>query len=217
MSESTPEFKPPIPWQRLHAFGLPAGSIRAVLALLIFSTVWALLLLKPGREVPDFLRDLLFIIMGHYFAARHRVPAEEPGPPPLFLPRGTIRIVTIVGFAAVAILLFQRGELKSIGRNPGALTLVLIAGFLMGVVLAKFSGWLRDRGHRPPRSIEDIKALAAIIAALVLVALVWNRFLPEYNVPKVSNLLGAPRELVRGYGPEHVLAAVVGFYYGSRS
>src|SRR4051794_32368249 len=61
-----------VDWRRLHALGLPSGSIRALLALLIFATTWALLVLRPTREVPDYLRDLLFIIMGHYFAARSR-------------------------------------------------------------------------------------------------------------------------------------------------
>ena len=75
-------------WRRLHALGLPAGSIRALLAILIFATTWGLLIFKPNQEVPDYVRDLLFIIMGHYFVVRRRSgPAEEPGPPPLYLPR----------------------------------------------------------------------------------------------------------------------------------
>ena len=49
-----------------------AGSVRAVLAILVFGTVWALLVAKPDRDVPEFLRDLLFVILGHYFAARRR-------------------------------------------------------------------------------------------------------------------------------------------------
>jgi hypothetical protein len=69
-------------WRRLHALGLPAGSVRALLAVLIFVTTWGLLVVRPNQEVPDYLRDLLFIIMGHFFAARRKSgPAEEPGPP----------------------------------------------------------------------------------------------------------------------------------------
>jgi hypothetical protein len=56
-----------VDWRRLHALGLPAGSVRALLAVLMFATNWGLLVLRPQREVPDYLRDLLFIIMGHYF------------------------------------------------------------------------------------------------------------------------------------------------------
>src|SRR5882724_10592291 len=92
MDIQTPHSRSQVDWRRLHALGLPAGSVRALLAVLIFATTWGLLVLKPTQEVPGYLRDLLFIIMGHYFAARRRSgPAEEPGPPPLYLPRGSVR------------------------------------------------------------------------------------------------------------------------------
>ena len=48
-----------VEWRRLHALGLPSGSIRALLAILIFATTWGLLVLRPSLEVPDYLRDLL--------------------------------------------------------------------------------------------------------------------------------------------------------------
>jgi hypothetical protein len=138
-------------WRRLHALGLPEGSVRALLAILICATIWGLLLLRPDREVPDYLRDLLFIIMGHYFAARRRASeVEEPGPPPLYLPRGSVRLVLVAGFIAVAVVLLRRGQLTSIGQHPGAVTLILVAGFLLGVVMSAGSRWWRERGHRPP-------------------------------------------------------------------
>src|SRR6516165_11514170 len=84
----------PVDWRKVHALGLPSGSIRALLAILVFATVWCSVLMRPTREIPDYLGDLLFIIMGHYFAARRRAAAEpEPGPPPLFLPRGSVRLL----------------------------------------------------------------------------------------------------------------------------
>jgi hypothetical protein len=77
---------------------MPGGSVRAVLALMIFGTIWGLLLRRPDREIPDYLRDLLFIILGHYFAVRGRADrTAEAGPPPLFLPTGTVRLVLIAG------------------------------------------------------------------------------------------------------------------------
>src|SRR5215831_16185079 len=102
----------PAEWRRLHAWGLPAGSVRALLALLIFGTTWGLLVLRPSQEVPDSLRDLLFIIMGHYFAARRRTEqVEEPGPPPLYLPRGSVRLILVAGCVAVAAWLYRGGQL----------------------------------------------------------------------------------------------------------
>ena len=67
----TPVSPPPDDdWRRVHALGWPSGSVRALLAVLIFATTWGLMILRPTQEVPDYLSDLLFIIMGHYFASR---------------------------------------------------------------------------------------------------------------------------------------------------
>src|SRR5271154_2166192 len=95
-----------IDWRRLHALGLPSGSVRALLAILIFAATWGLLVVRPSQEVPDYLRDLLFIIMGHSFAVRRRAgQAEKIGPPPLYLPRGSVRLLLVLGSLAAAVLL----------------------------------------------------------------------------------------------------------------
>ncbi len=178
-------------WRRLHALGLPPGSVRALLAILIFATAWALLVLRPAEEVPDFLRDLLFIILGHYFASRRAVVAsEEGGPPPLYLPRGSVRLLLVLGSVAVAVLLWRRGELTDLDRNPGAFTLLLVGGFLLGVLLNAGLAWWRRRGHRPPRLVEDVKAVVSMAAAVLLAALVVNRlfpFLPTWHVESILN------------------------------
>jgi hypothetical protein len=197
--------------------GLPSGSIRALLAILIFGTIWALLLAQPGAEIPDYLRDLLFIIMGHYFAARHRASEDpEPGPPPLFLPRGSVRILLIAGSIAVAVILFRRGQLTSLDRNPGVVTLLLVGGFLLGVAMNAVMTWWRKRGHRPSRVVEDLRAIVSLAAAGLLVFLVLNRLLLLVPPTRIDLLI--PPEVRLGHlGPEQILAAVVGFYFGSRS
>lgn len=204
-------------WRRKHALGLPEGSVRALLAVAIFATIWVLLVQHPREEVPDYLRDLLFIVMGHYFASRRRGLAEpEPGPAPLYLPRGSIRFVLFAGFAAVAVLLYRSGHLLDPAHNAGVVTLLLVAGFLLGVLLARVGDWWKDRGHEIPRWIEDVKAIVAIVAALALIALVWNRFDPILIPRRPAVFDGVPLRFGR-YGPEHLLGAVVGFYFGSRS
>ena len=211
----------PIDWRSMHALGLPAGSIRALLAVLVFATVWAMLLVRPSQEVPDYLSDLMFVIMGHYFATRKRsadtsVSGDEVGPPPLYLPRGSIRMILAAGSAAVAVVLYQRGVLTRVDRNPGVTTLLLIAGFLIGVVLNTLVGWWRSRVNRGHRAIEDMQALVAIGAGLALVALVWNRLFPIVPPGEVDAVFQGWGHLGR-LGPEHLLAAMIGFYYGSRS
>jgi hypothetical protein len=221
MTMESREAKNPIDWRMMHALGLPAGSIRALLAVLVFITVWGMLLVRPSQEVPDYLSDLMFVIMGHYFATRKRsaavgVSGDEPGPPPLFLPRGSIRLFLAAGSAAVAAVLYQRGVLTRIDRNPGVTTLLLIGGFLFGVILNTMVGWWRARVDRGHRAIEDLQALVAIGAGLVLVALVWNRLMPIVPPGDVDAVFQSWGHLGR-LGPEHLLAAVIGFYFGSRS
>jgi hypothetical protein len=210
-----------VDWRSLHALGLPAGSVRALLAVMVFATVWGMLLVRPSHEVPDYLGDLMFVIMGHYFATRKRTGAdtergEEPGPPPLFLPRGSVRLILVAGSVAVAAVLYRQGVLTRIDRNPGVTTLLLVGGFLVGVVLNALTAWWRERVQRRHRVLEDVQALAAMGAGVVLVALVWNRLYPIVPPDQADALFSRWVHLGR-LGPEHLLGAVVGFYFGSRS
>lgn len=206
-----------IDWRRLHAFGLPAGSIRALLAFLIFGTALGLLALRPTEEVPDYLRDLLFIIMGHYFASRHQAGmGQEPGPSPLYLPRGTVRLLLIVGCVGVGALLYSRGQLTAPGQHPGVVTLWLVGGFLLGVSLNSLWRGLLGRNRRAPRIFEDARAFVSMMAALVLVGLVWNRTFVVVPPEQIDQVV-APVFHFGKFRLEHALAAVVGFYFGSRS
>jgi hypothetical protein len=184
---------------------------------MMFATTWGLLLLKPSQDVPDYLRDLLFIIMGHYFAVRNR-PAQdrEPGPPPLYLPSGSVRSVLVAGCVAVAVLLYLRGQLSSLDRNPGVVTLLLVGGFLLGVAVNSLTVWWLGEGRRSPRFVEDLRAVVSLAAAILLIILVWSRlYLPSLS----AQIHGAFADWIHlgRFGPEHVLAAIVGFYFGSRS
>ena len=217
MPHDTPSSMTPVDWRSVHALGLPSGSIRALLAILVFGTMWALLLVQPGAEIPDYLRDLLFIIMGHYFAARRRASEDpEPGPPPLFLPRGSVRFLLIAGSVAVAVLLFRRGQLTSLDRNPSVVTLLLVGGFLLGVAMNAVMSWWKNRGHRTPRIVEDVRAIVSLAAAGLLIFLVLNPLLLLVPPTRIDLLITPEMRLVH-LGPEQILAAVVGFYFGSRS
>ena len=212
----TTTIAPQRPWKTLHAFGLPEGSVRAVLALAIFATLWVVLARHPDREVPDYLRDLMFIILGHYFASRRKSSVEPTGPAPLFLPRGSIRVILFAGFGLVAYILYAKGSFREPLRSPGAMTLMLVAGFLLGVVAAKLGECWADRGHRAPRWAEDLRAVVAIVAALALIVMIWNRFDPIL-IPRRPEVFDRWNVRLGEYGPEHVLGAIVGFYFGSRS
>src|SRR5260370_19493783 len=85
--------------------GLPAGSVRALLTLMILVLIWALMLFPEEKEVriPLYLYYLMFLILGHFFAAHgHSIAGPSTGPvSPLKLPRGTLRTFIILGFLAV--------------------------------------------------------------------------------------------------------------------
>ena len=178
-----------------------------------------MLLVRPTQEVPDYLSDLMFVIMGHYFATRKRTAAvaalgEEPGPPPLFLPRGSIRLI-LAGLGGGRGGALPEGRPHPDRQKPGGDDAApgrrvpdrrdpqrldrMVAG---AVVTYRF--------------IEDMQALTAMGAGLVLVALVWNRMFPIVPTDQVDAIFNVWGHLGR-LGPEHLLAAVIGFYYGSRS
>jgi len=217
MTDTTTDPAVPVDWRRIHAFGLPAGSIRALMAMLIFATLWGHLLLRPDLEVPESLRDLLFIILGHYFAVRSRSDAgEAPGPPPLYLPRGAVRLLLMAGFVAVAVVLTRQGRMSAPGKNPGVITLLLVFGFLLGVVLQKLASVWSGQGNTLPRWLEDTRASISLLAAALLAILLWDQLRPFLPEP-VEQFQHRFHFGLGRYGPEHVLAAVVGFYFGSRS
>lgn len=204
-------------WKTLHAFGWPAGSVRAVLALLVFGSIWALIALRPERPLPPYLQNLLFIVMGHYFASRSRPVAEvEAGPPPLYLPRGSVRLFSILGFVGVAAWLAWIDELLPLRAGRGSMTLVLVAGFLLGVMASRVRSWMFVGDRRSPRWLEDLRAGVSLGAAVVLVGLVLNRTFGWVELPDTLVIRGLEVELGRN-GPEELLAATVGFYFGSRS
>src|SRR6516162_8428931 len=85
---------------RRHALNLPAGSIRAAHVLGIVGLVCAIILV-PSREIvpiPPYLVYLLFLMVGHYFAAHGVTIAtrDDPSPSPLYLPGGVIRILIVL-------------------------------------------------------------------------------------------------------------------------
>src|SRR5262245_60949237 len=159
-------------WRSLYAYGWPAGSVRAILALMLFGAVWVWLLLRPEADVPDYLENLLFIIMGHYFAARKDTgaAAEEPGPPPLYLPRGVVRWTLVAGFVIVTVLLVRQDRLwlpeDGAPIHRGVTTLLLVAGFLIGVAVSRFWSWFSTRRY-PPRWLEDLRATVSLAAAVL--------------------------------------------------
>jgi hypothetical protein len=201
-----------------HALGLPPGSVRAILALLVVGLICTLMLI-PARAgkgpvaIPPYLIYLLFLVLGHYFAA-HGHSISRPGSghaAPLYLPRGFVRFVIIALLAGtVAWRLTQDPasledqlvrSVESIREQP-LMPVILISGFFLGILVHVLVGkqeqayWFQD--------FEAWVALLAVIGLCVdaMVYLVIN--------PTLQNPLETS-------GLQSFVAAVIAFYFGARS
>lgn len=128
------------PVSAVPPLNLPVGSVRALITLAVLGTVWAQL----ARSLPvnDVLQNTLLLVLGYFFGAHatgkmapadgfaRKLEGEDDPHSPLYLPSGTIRLLIVVGFGAVAFKLFQDGKVHSQEDLPPVFTLV--ASFLGG-------------------------------------------------------------------------------------
>jgi hypothetical protein len=207
---------------RRHPLGLPAGSVRAILALLVFAIIWALLLLpeQPGKEVPIplYLYYLMFLIIGSYFASRGHapVPAGVKHWHPLYLPKGSLRLLMIVGFVGAMGWGYYNNpnffdrlspSIDDIKKQP-YLPVLLLGAFFLGIIVAHVGNILfGDPVMGLPPWFQDILAWVSLLGILGLCA--------EFAIRLFINPgLEKPLELPHWEG---LLSAVVAFYFGARS
>jgi hypothetical protein len=184
----------PIDWPPL---GLPRGSIRALLTLLIVAVVIAQVV--RGQEVELLWIGTLLMALAHYFTARRppnlspevirRLAAEgqvQTEANPLFLPRYSIRVVLVLAFVGLAVYLYREDRLF----EPQALSVLgLVFAYFVGVLLRfkRFRLW------------EDFKA------AVVLLVLLYTAGAYLANHPEL-----VPYQL------RDITLALTVFYFGSR-
>jgi hypothetical protein len=188
--------------------GLPPGSVRALLAILIVCVV--LVQTVRGHSIDLLWSETLMIVLAHYFSTRRMIdlPAElrrqleesgaiDPEPRPLYLPRHTIRAAIMLSFVAVAVYLYREGRLF---RSQAIESIWLVFAYFLGIAL----GWLRDWSCRifnvrPRWWWADSKAIVALLATGACVAFY---------------LAGRP-DLLQPWQRDAVLGFVL-FYFGSR-
>lgn len=205
-----------------YAFGLPAGSIRAILTFMVLALIWGLMAMQ--KEIPLYLQYLMFMILGHYFAAHHKSikPIDEREYSPLFLPRGLIRVVIFLGFAGVmGYLVFANRDnmsgllddlkMKDERSQSIYMPVILVAGFFVGLMVGRFGQMIGTKGAQPGW-YQDIQAWLVLMAMLGLAAVIIINFVinPSLDAKGKEPIL-LPRHL------DQILAAFVGFYFGARS
>ena len=197
---STTKARPPL--------GLPSGSVRALLTLLIVAVV--LIQVARGRDVEPLWTETLMIALAHYFTSRRfirlapeairRLEAEgvvETESHPLYLPRHTIRAVLTFAFLGFAMYLYREERLF----QPSALSLLgVVFAYLLGILArGALNWWTRGRKTRTLQWWEDLKA-AVVLTVLACTA---TAYLLDRS----------------GLVPHHFRNATLGlvlFYFGSR-
>jgi Kef-type K+ transport system membrane component KefB len=152
--------------------GLPSGSVRALLTLLIVAVV--LVQVARGREVEPLWTETLMIALAHYFTSRRfirlapdairRLEAEgqvETESHPLYLPRHTIRAVLMLAFLGFAVYLYQQNQLF----EPAALSLLgVVFAYLLGIIArGVLTWWTKGRKTGTVKWWEDLKAAVVFI------------------------------------------------------
>jgi hypothetical protein len=203
-----------------HALGLPAGSIRALLALAVLGLLWLMTLGPLWRPELNklplsfiYLQFLMILILAHYFSAHGSTigPAVSTRSP-LGLPRGSVRFLLLVGYGGLAYYLYRHQneyELPKVETIQDFITLLalLLAAFFIGhyltLLVRMFSGGTL------PFWFQDVQAWIALLAILGLAALM---IIHVFINPNVN-----PDVKVGTLPLDQTLAALVGFYFGSRS
>ncbi len=204
---------PVLPPEKRAALMLPPGSVRAIHVLGIVGLICAIILLPNSKTIPPYLIYLLFILLGHYFAA-HGVSIatrDDPAPSPLFLPGGTVRLLIILALCGCigyrlyydeAGLKEQFAEsLRDLQQQP-FLPLAILGGFFLGVILQAII-----RQFNKPGWWNDIEAWFSLIALIGL------------GIAGLIHLIIEPSTDVKVMLPTFsaILGGIIAFYFGERS
>ena len=184
---------------RDEPMGLPRGSVRATVMILLSFSVWYLIL--DGQDVPDYLLNLLIIVVGYYFVIRttylgvtslegaggsigarkdteatgggDRIQIEQE---PLYLPRGSIRLFILLGFSVCAFSLVEESGFSDMRYKE---FFFILLGLMVGFVMQKATA-----GHRREKwylLLGHLKALTVLGMAMGIFVLVILNSLEEVD------------------------------------
>jgi len=213
MSFDRQESPAPISVPPRHALGLPAGSVRAILALSVLGSLALIVLFqredRPGVEsLYVYLWGTFFLILANYFTVRsHRSVEEQVGPHPLGLPRGSVRFLLIAGLAALVLWLWQANHLFANAPTlPPGMFILVPGGFLVGWLVGRVAHIVFRHGE--PSWYQDIQAWVAIIAMGILVIVMLLVMFINPGMPDEKQI-----DTTTWDG---ILVAIVSFYFGAR-
>jgi hypothetical protein len=202
------------PRYRRHALGLPAGSVRALLAFMVLAVLWLLALygLTSEGKVPlafVYLQYVMILILAHFFAAHgNTIGKHVSARSPLGLPSGTVRFVLLAGYIGLIVwLVYNRREFEPIPEGSLVLPLVLISGFFLGYVVTKVVA--ATSGEQLPFWYQDVQAWFALLGGIGLTVVVLVHVFVLQSIPQDLRFSMTTVETI--------VAAIIGFYFGARS
>lgn len=198
--EGSPKTWPPL--------GLPTGSVRALLTLIIVAVVVTKITL--ARELDALWIETLLIAMAHYFTSRRFVSLspdvlqrlEQEGVienerHPLYLPKNSIRTIIVGAFVGLGIYLFREQRLF---ETQALALLSMVFAYLFGGLMRGLSHWWnRRRAKRASGTWGDLKALI-VLGSLVAVGGL-ELFVPDLQLPTYVH---------------RIVLGMTLFYFGSR-
>ena len=196
-----------------HPLGLPAGSVRSVLLLMVAGLIWILLILGVEKPIPLplYLLYLLFLMIGSFFAAHGKNIAggQLREASPWYLPRGTMRLLLLAGcIGSVAWHVWKHQAFPTIYLEDPLeqpyLPLWILGGFFAGMLLNKVVSIVLGQ----PSWYQDILAWVSLLALLGLVLEVV--ILVIINPSQGENAIHLPKW-------QTFLAAIISLYFGARS
>lgn len=131
-----------------HPLGLPPGSVRGILSLLVVIQFWLLLALPDDKKIP--IPNNLYLLMTLvvlFFVSHGKTISYGNHSSPLYLPGGTLRVIIFAGTAAVIGYVYANHPERLMDRlQPNAAQLsnwpylvgAYAGGFALGFIFRNF-------------------------------------------------------------------------------
>jgi hypothetical protein len=202
-----------------HALGLPAGSVRALLAFGVLGYLWIIALVPGILDQPHappafvFMQLVMILVLCHFIVAHGKTIGQTVSPySPLYMPRGVVRIILLVGYFGLAYWTWKRWS-EGTAPQIDNIELVLFVGamvmgaFLLGHISSNVMRWLT--GGNLPSWFLDVQAWVGLVALFLLAWVLIARLV-------INPTTTATTQLSLKY-TEPAMAALVAFYFGARS
>jgi hypothetical protein len=214
------------------ALGLPAGSVRALLALCVLLYLWGLALTSGFRfegnvvkaygpltqagattSFASMMLTMLLVVCQFFVAHGSTLGKKVSGKSPLYIPTTIIHALIVVAYFGLVYwaVMNWTGDVKFDPPNMVDVMVtmgVVLAAFLLGHASTRVMRFLS--GGRLPFWFQDVQAWFGLMAFVLLLWVLLARGAINTTVANQSSQLTL-------HFTEPALAALVAFYYGARA